>query len=453
MAAPLLLLACWSLVDRQRWWAGGNKRGLAIRFLVAPLFSTILLGAILGGGNYLKWGVWARYELAAPGYERAIAALNSIDAGSTPRYITVTQKIISLAYKESSTFTELKSAMEGDTGKSWVAIASPFTAVQGEIGNGWFYWALRDVAASAGWHSDARKADAKYSAVADELESAFSAGRLKKKRGMIFSFLDPDFSKWVPLLPSSFLKVFQLLVRPLPESLLLPSENASARQFDEYAEITGRRAGPSRWQITGWIIIPAGASVGLGNSLSSRVRLEGSQRPDVPGAYGFSVSALSSEPLTDLNVISADGKKGSVALSTLKSGSIAYFSGELRAKAGIDSVESNFKTKRADRWLSKLSTAYYWIGCFFCLVIATLALITVAKKIRSVEVLVIGLLLVTIAARVALFAILDASSWSGNQARYILPIVPFFACAGGLALAALCDLGRGCHKKFVKPKF
>lgn len=44
--------------------------------------------------------------------------------------------------------------------------------------------------------------------------------------------------------------------------------------------------------------------------------------------------------------------------------------------------------------------------------------------------------------RVALLTLLDASSWNGEQARYVLPLLPFFACAGVLGMAALSNQFR-----------
>ena len=112
----------------------------------------------------------------------------------------------------------------------------------GEIGNGWFYWALRDVAAQAGWHKDARLADSKYAEFADELEKAFSSGRLKGKEFTISSFLDPDVGKWIQDVPQSVVNVLQMVVLPKLQYLDLPNENASTTQFDHYVAITGRRS-------------------------------------------------------------------------------------------------------------------------------------------------------------------------------------------------------------------
>lgn len=441
LAAPILLLVCWSLFDRRRWWRGVKKPALAVPLFLAPLLSTLLLGALLAGGNYLKWGVWARYELAASGYERAIAALNSIDAGRTPRQITVTQSMIELAYQESPTFRELRPAMQGVTGQQWVAISSAFTPVPGEIGNGWFYWALRDVAAQAGWHSDAMTADQKYAAVADELGQAFSRGRLKK-RFMLSSFLDPDFAKWMPELPSSTFNVLQLVIRPQPSALEIPVETATPVQFDQYMKIVGRRAAPSRFELSGWIIAPEGSLVGMGSTHATLAwqRLGDRPRTDVPGAYAFTVSALSIDRPSEVHLQLPDGRQGSVQFTALQQGRVTNFVGGVETQIGVDHFELNSRPLRVDPWLAKLCTAYEWMGYLICLAVAGSFAVMTVQRNRSGLALVLALMISAIAARVALFGLLDASSWSGVQARYILPIVPFFACAGAFGLALLADV-------------
>lgn len=438
LAAPLLLLACWSIFDRQRWWRGVNKSALVMPFLLAPLVSTLLLGILLSSGNYLKWGVWTRYELAAPGYERAIAALNSIDVGSTPRQITVTKEMLSLAYRESPTFRELKPTMEGATGQQWVEIARPYVANAGEIGNGWFYWALRDVAGRSGWHSNARLAENKYAAVADELEQAFTAGHLKK-RAMLSSFLDPDLGKWMPELPTSIYNVSKLVAWPLLGNLESPIENASPGQFDHYATVTGRRHALPRVAVNGWIIAPAGSLIGLGTQsvTLSWQRLGQQPRSDVPGAYSFAVSSQDITSPTELHLQTPDGRSSSHALSALKTGISVTIAGVAPVQLGIESMESTARVQRADRWLTKLANAYIWLGYLFCLAALCAIGAALIRRQRSVIVAMLLLMIAAIAARVVLFGILDASSWSGTQARYMMPIIPFFACVGVLGLALL----------------
>jgi hypothetical protein len=440
LAVPLLLLTCCTVFDRPRWWRGVNRPALAVPLLLAPFASTLLLGVMLSGANYLTWGVWARYELAAPGYERAVAALNSIDIGRTPRQITVTKEMMALAYQASPTFSELKPAMEGVTGQQWVAIASAFTSLPGEIGNGWFYWALRDVAAHTGWHASAAVADSKYAAVADELEQAFAAGRLKK-RFMLSSFLDPDLAKWVPVLPSSAFNILQLVLWPQPGNMALPTENASRTQFDDYLVLTGRRAPPLRVELNGWMIVPVDSLTGLGTATStfSWQRLGDSPRPDVQGAYAFSLSSTSAPQPTALHLHLPDGRQDQVALTSLKPGAVAKFEGTSDVMLGVDRLDSNFKPRRADRWVTGLSTAYEWMGLLICLAtIGGVLAMLVQRKVSGLA-LMLAVVMSAVAARTGLCAILYASAWSGMQARYLLPIMPFFACMGALGVALMAD--------------
>jgi hypothetical protein len=439
LAVPLLLLAAYTLFDRRRWWHGDNRPAHVVSFLFAPLGAALLFGVVLCLCNYLTWGIWARYELAAPGYARAVSALNSIDDGPTPRQISVTKAMLALAYQQSPTLRQLQPAMDHGVGQGWVAIASPYTPLKGEIGNGWFYWALRDVAAASGWYANARQADANYAAVADELDRAFDSGSLKR-RLMLTSFLDPDFSKWLPLVPGSSYSVLQLLLKPQGQ-IEASSENASAAQFDEYARITGRRDAPRRVTVGGWIVAPAGSLVGLGAAGVAKdwQRLGDHARPDVPGAWAFDVDATGVQAPDTLFLTLPDGRQGNLPLALLKRGSTATVAGAATAFMGIDTLQVQPPVHRADRWLQPIERPYVWFsyGCAGAVLFALL--LGVLRRGSPVLTLILLLLLATIAARVALFGILDASSWSGIQARYIMPVLPFFACAGALGLAMIID--------------
>lgn len=438
LAVPLGLLALGSLFDRQRWWRGVGKPALAVTFLVAPLFATIAVGTLIAGGNFLKWGVFARYELAAPGYQRAISALNRIDAGATPRQITVTKDMLALAFRVSPTFRELKPAMDGVIGQQWTEISRPYVATPGEIGNGWFYWALRDVANQSGWHTDARLAETKYALAADELEQAFDTGRLKK-RMMLSSFLDPDLGKWLPEVPTSVYNVAKLLVRPLLNNLESPIENASLIQLDHYAEVTGRRRAAPHIAINGWIVAPEGSLIGLGtqNVTSSWQRLGQQPRPDVPGAFGFAVSSQDTPPPTQLHLLMQDGRAASIALSALRVGMTAPLSGNASVLVGIDGVESNARPQRADRWLARLDGIYVWGGYLLCLSTLCALGVAIIRRHWNAMLAMLMLMLAAIAARVVLFGILDASSWNGTQARYVMPAIPFLVCTGVLSIGML----------------
>jgi len=457
LLVPIIVLAGWSWVDRQRCWSANGKRRFTIPLLVGPLLATLLVGTLLAGTNYLRWGVFARDELAAPGYRQVMSALNSIDVGRTPLHISVTTRTRSAAYDQSPTLRELEPFLEGAVGRSWSLHSESATGISGEIANGFFYWALRDAAARAGWHRNARTAEAKYSAVATELDQAFNTGRLKKRPLAVFSFVDPDLTKWIWNVPKSVFEIANLIGSPIASRIELPKETASPSQFNEFVSITGRRRMPPKWGISGWVIVPAGSAVGLGTPGSTLFwnPVAATQRRDVPGGYPFSISSDSLNRPTELHVRTADGKIGFVPLSTLVQGRVAKFTGDVEAMVGIEEISNGDAVlPRLDRWLATVNVQpfhknwlvllcilYGWIGKMFGLA-AVGCIVTVlargARKQDQAEVFaVITIAGVAVFTHTIVFGILDASSWNGLQLRYFLPVVPAFACMGVLSVALL----------------
>lgn len=456
LLAPLILLAGWSWLDRRQWWTGGARRQLAFPLLVAPVLAVVLLGTLLAGANLLRWGSFARYDLASPGYLSAMTSLNSIDVGPTPKQVTITASLRALAYRESPTFKELQPFFDGESGQQLADYTAQFTGVPHEIGNGWYYWAVREFAARAGWHVSSRVAEAKYAAVAQELEAAFAAGRLKKRSLVASAFIDPDASKWVPDLPASMLKELALVSQPSPDSLAAPAENATPRQYGEFVAIAGRRNAPPQSSVSGWIIVPTGSLLGFASDSAppAWTALTGPGRPDVPGALPFSIASSGLTQPTVMQVMTPDGKQGSVQLAALREGQMAKLAGEAQATLGVDQLVQGNSASRVDRWMSyllkqrtyvdwltPLCAFYRWVGGAVWLVVGlALTLAVVRRRVRTAGCLILVILGAEILARALLLGIVDVTSWSGLQARYLLPVIPLFACMGALSMAMTGDL-------------
>ena len=62
-------------------------------------------------------------------------------------------------------------------------------------------------------------------------------------------------------------------------------------------------------------------------------------------------------------------QEGKYCAGELKAGAVSTFNGDVKAEIGVDILDSNLKTRRADQWLSKISTIYEWIGYVFCIFI------------------------------------------------------------------------------------
>ncbi len=441
--APLAMLVVISYLRRDVWWAGDGLRRLVVPLIGGPLLATFAVGFAVASANAFKWGIFARYDLAATGYTRAVGALSSIDLGRTPRQITVTKAMLEAAYRESPTFSQLKPYMQGYPGLNWVAIAAPYTQAPGEIGNGWFYWALRDVAAAAGWHRSASDADRHYAAVADELELAFASGRLKRRSSAFSSFVDPDVGKWVGEVPGAVYRVGSLLVASPPGALAAPAETATPEQFDNYQRLASRHQPQSRITVGGWAIVPPGSLVGLkkDNVVVALVPVGATPRADVPGGYPFEIKASGLAPPYSIVLRDGTGNEGTATDDLLGVGKIVPFNGALKGPIGVDKLEAGTSSRRADLWIPAMLDLYEWIGyCALVLVAAGLGYAVLLEGLSSSLVAVSALLLVLIAARVVLFAILDASSWSGMQIRYVLPVVPALGVVAALGAAALLNL-------------
>jgi len=440
MLVPLVALVAIIVVWNAQVLVGSSRRRLLTVLVLAPVLSTIVVGAALAGANYAKWGVYARYELAASGYKKLMSALNKIDVGRTPHQVTVTQSMLELAYKESDTFRELKPHMEGPAGNMWYSISNHYTGITEGIGNGWFYWALRDVAASAGWHKSAEKAQQKYLQAATELDTALADGRLPRRELAISSFIDPDYGKWLPELPQSVSKITQLVIDPQPRYLDLPRDNASESQLDQVVQITGPRKQPSGVLrvsgVKGWINMPEGTQVGLGDSNKTYVwhTLAAPQRPDVKGAYGFELSINDANYPSELHVVSIDNHVVRVPLSELKEMKASRFEGAFNGIIGVDRLEYSQETY-VSMILDGIFPIYQWLSYVLCVAVLAVYLLAFTRKPMSLlYITILTLLLVTLASRIAVFSILDASSWNGVQARYMFPYISVFACMGVLGL-------------------
>jgi hypothetical protein len=435
LLAPLGFLALWSLVHRTLWW--GRARGaLGIGIIAIPLIATIAVGLVISARNFEQWGIFARYELAAPGYGRAIQALNAIDPqGPTPKWVTVTAATRARAYEVSPTFRELKPFLDGPMTAVVLAQTKLNSGVEGEIGNGWFYWTLRDAASLAGWHVDARTAEAHYNAMADEIDRAFERGTLPR-RLVLIPFVDPDWHKWLPLLPGALAGELRATLAPVPGDLVEPMEDATTDQQGNYVVIAARRRPFGAHAISGWLIAPPGTRVAItaGDRPGPFTVLEGITRPDVPGAFPFQLHTDAAGGAPSFEVITPDGTTRRIAFNALQVGKVNKISDMPTLTLGVDSLSADRPPPRANRWLGLICRAWSIVG-WVALAVGLLAVVWVGDNESSAEVatrLVLVLAILGIGSRVALLALLDSSSWSGTQARYLLPAVPMLALFGAL---------------------
>lgn len=178
----LVLLATFFAGVATLWPRRDTRRRTVQEWLVewAPAF-VICVAITLGfmTANYVRWGVFATSEFAAPKLGAAYAALLRIKPESRILYVPITREMRERAYEVSPTFRQIKPHLEGQV---WGNRAPNWLGFQnvpaGEYSGGWFVLALRDAAAAAGFCGAAGDTEAFFGKVAAELHTAEAEGKL-----------------------------------------------------------------------------------------------------------------------------------------------------------------------------------------------------------------------------------------------------------------------------------
>lgn len=128
--------------------------------------------AVFRAGNWWAYGSFVGVDFKETNFQRALRALTSVRSGGTKRYVSITYAAMQRVSAVSPTFASTASYFEGP-GRGWgVFGCTIYPSTCGEIGSGWFMWALRDAAASTGHFVSPAQASAFYGRIADEVEEA-----------------------------------------------------------------------------------------------------------------------------------------------------------------------------------------------------------------------------------------------------------------------------------------
>ena len=231
----VLLLAAFCVISllfarskAEGWQTAAGRVFVPSLVVVATLAAFILT---VYSVNRRTFRAFAKSEMSGPSYSAALDALIRIEPRQPQRFVPVTSESLELAFAVSPTFARLKPYYEGDVGTGWRTETFNQQGVRGEIGINYLMWALRNAAAEAGIHADAKKAEKFYNRMAREINAACDDGRLPA-RVVWASFIGPNLLPNLHRLPRSFsemLGVFVLRYEIAPlqdDEILLPEERA-----------------------------------------------------------------------------------------------------------------------------------------------------------------------------------------------------------------------------------
>jgi len=404
-----------AMVVRRRLPRGGAVVGELWRAWRRPLAGLTAVTLAVMTLNFARWRTFAITDMSAPGYGAAYRALVSIVPPQPIRCVPVTAAARRLAYAHCPVLRGLEPYLEGDLGRTWSGFGGGEAAERGEIGGGWFCWALRDAVAAAGHYRSARESERFYSAIAEEIAAAQEAGHLPR-RAVWSTFVDPGFATYRAFLLPSWREQWRRCWRgEMPPPV---ADDLKTEMFERVAwRRSGGRSGPTVLIEDGGLapearVVGASACTADGSAVPTRVAGDDG-RTLLSWAAGSGVATV---------VIHTGGGAHRLPVDRLLvKGLLSELPGAPRVTQVRGLRDSVGAVLRRGLW-----RAHGWImpGLLYIGVAGLGVVLMLDRAGRSGRALPAALAAVVAGvalARLALFALIDASSYSAGQDRYLFP--------------------------------
>lgn len=169
------VLALAALIRARRDRPRQRRLGIGVGVMILSAVSPV---AAFGLINKVEYGMFQLVDFKDSGFTAALDALYSVQVGDPTVYVPVPKRARLKIYEVSPHFAELRDALDIHPA-GWIqAGCVPYPQTCGDYAGGWFFWALRDAAASAGKFATATKASQFFADVAAEVRSACAAATL-----------------------------------------------------------------------------------------------------------------------------------------------------------------------------------------------------------------------------------------------------------------------------------
>ena len=127
--------------------------------------------------NYLKYNSYVGVELLDSDFGDAVSALYSVRESAPQRYIEVSNANLEAIYRISPTFRSLEPLIEKTPWRD--ATCTYDKKLCGQIGTGYFMWALRDLMFMQGYYTTPEVAKINYRKITSDIRVACDTGKIK----------------------------------------------------------------------------------------------------------------------------------------------------------------------------------------------------------------------------------------------------------------------------------
>ena len=184
--------------------------------------------------NWAVYGMFVGVDFKEANFQKALGELNSVVSGETRPFVSVSHATREHIYAVSPAFASLRGYFEGPNGAGWMSgSCRQHPATCGEIGAGWFMWALRDAAANTGHYLSLASASAFFGQLAAEVSIACRSGALECKPRWIAEMPVVPWDQ-IAKIPSLYLRAIELLVFPPQLGLLAQPSTGNEEHLRPY---------------------------------------------------------------------------------------------------------------------------------------------------------------------------------------------------------------------------
>jgi hypothetical protein len=428
----------------------------AIGLTAAPL--TVALA------NKRAFGVFTFCSLTSASFTSAMNQLLKIKPDNDMPYVPVSRGSRMKAYAVSPACAKLQPLLEGRLGAGWGRFAMErYRVPVQEIGGGWFFFAFRDAVAEVNAGSPT-KINAYYQKITRELRQAFKEGKLPRRR-LWLSLMQPD-RTILRRIPAAFGKILKQIFSPRPPGDISSwVANLETKPVAEqiFNRVTNRRSllpVADTMTVSGWAFSNAqplvsvlawkkdGRSLPISFKNSPQPAVYGankaefpSLRPELPFAFSAAISQQRKTEIDATKFIFGDNTVFSICTAKLQPGRFEISkAGRRTGWLEIDAITHTpgnvASYEAAARQLAVVTEIYALL--FKTLIVVTIpglaVLLVVRRSPRHNTILYCWLIPVFgfIVARVAVLALIDASSFYGAASRFLVPVAG--PLAGGLIL-------------------
>ena len=438
----ILAIPAYRMLVERRWIMGPLRRlagmaGVAVCVLLA-----------ISGLNYAHYRIFAINDFRSGSFAKAYGALQRIEQEQPISFVPVPAATRRLAYGASSTFARLEPLLENPI--FWRAPTCEHHPDRcGEIGGGWFFWAIRDAASRVGAYESAEKAGAFWSAVSNEINAACEQGKLRCGRASASLALPIGRWDW-SLIAEKIGNSLRFFATDEIEQVQMASKGVADR-LDFVEHLVGKRVakfpGEERpVKVAGWVAAPADARIDVFLDAPDRPFLQVIKRAVRISPPRQTANAV--YPVHEFSIIDECGKACTLNIAV---NGVRVFSGKATEPAervsavGDPSILSSisavvvepegdhfFETDRGLKIAVLSEIAKFHAGIRLPGTLVALALfvvLTATGSLSMTQFLVVSAIGGAAVTRIALLGFLSGTSFPAIGTYYMLPAYPLMTAA------------------------